>query len=406
MNFDAGAVPCDRDSRAEAMSTPTTDQRDRVRPNWLALACIAALGIAIGALPYLLYMRSEYFALPLAAYAAFVLAWKARRYECQATEHPGPLEWLLAGWTAVGVGAVASAIGFIWYWGIFGLAWIVAAAINALGWTFAPDPAELGTYFSYTFFAIFAAALPFVLADELPPKLYPRVAGTRSAFFALANQRWLIAAVAAGGLVALGVAILQGVDLHGFWFTLLAAIAFLVTGTTLSSLGEAAPTSREDAQVISAVKKLFTAAGYELTEKPSTGNPEVDPLIAVIDILARSPSRAYAVKLAMLAGADARLDWSTAVELRTAARTIQRVLRTGDAPETIVEPYLLVVGGTIAAELNALATEEGVRLAHYADSGNLRAAAGVTPAERRAQATSVLQIEPAEPVGGSGAAAT
>jgi hypothetical protein len=403
MNFDARRIRRDRNSRAEVMSTPSTDQRDRVRPNWLAFACVAAAGVALGAAPYLLFMRVEYLAAPLFAYAAFMLAWRVRRYECQATEHPDPLEWLLAGWTAAGVGAVASAIGFAWYWGVYGLAWLAGAAIRALGWDLTPDPSELGTYFSATFFAIFAAALPFVLADELPAKLYPRIAGTRSAYFALANRRWLIAALAAAGVAALTTAILLGIDLRGFWFTLLAALAFLFTGTPLFSVGEATPTSRGDAQVINAVKELFTAAGYALTERPSTGDPEVDPLIAVVDILARAPSRSYAVKLTMLAGAEAQLNWSEAVELRTAAKTIQRLLRAGDAPESIVEPYLLVVGGKIGEELRVLAVEEDVRLVHFTEGGALRKASATDalPAERRARALELLRLEAAEPTADS-----
>jgi len=394
---------------AEAMSTSNIDRSDRVRPNWLAFALVAAVGLTLGAAPYLLYMRAVYFALPLVVYAAVAFAWKARRYDCQATESPDPIEWLLAGWAAVGVGAVASAIGFIWYWGVYGLAWLAGAAIRAFGWDFAPDPVEFGTYFSATFFIIFSLSLPFVLAEELPAKLYPRVAGTRSAYFALASRRWLLAAIAAGGIVLTVGLVLQGVDLHGFWFTLLAVLAFLITGTPLLNVG-GAPTSREDAQVMVDVKKLFTAAGYALTEKPSTGDPEVDPLIAVVDILARAPSRAYAVKLKMLAGAQAQLDWSAAVELRTAARTIQRLLRAGVAPESIVEPYLLVVGGTIDKELEALAVEEGVRLVHFTDSSALRAAAtdDAPPDGKRNRALDVLRIAAVEPAPAapSGAATT
>lgn len=379
------------------MSTSHFDQRDRVRPNWPVFATVAAAGVALGAAPYLLYMRAGYLALALFVYAAFVLARKGRSYECQATERPEPLEWLLAGWSAVGVGAVASVIGLLWYWGVYGLAWLAGAAIGALGLRFTIDPAELGLYFSGAFFAIFAATLPFVLADELLPKLYPRIAGTRSAYFALANQRWLVGAVAVAMVAAAAGAALWGVDLHGFWFTFIATVVFLFTGTWLVSVGDKAPTSPEAAEAIDVVKKLFTAAGYALTEKPSTGDPESDPLIAVVDILARAPSRAYAVKVKMLAGAAARLEWSSAVELRAAAKIIQRVLRAADAPESIVEPYLLVIGGTIGEELPALAAEEQILLVHFADAGALRAAwlADAPPAEQRARALDALRVVPA-----------
>jgi hypothetical protein len=88
-----------------------------------------------------------------------------------ATEHPEPLEWLLAGWHAVGLGARASLIGLVWYWLAWAVVWGARYGAHAVGWTIETTPVSGGTYASVFFAGIFALAIPFLAADDIPSKL-------------------------------------------------------------------------------------------------------------------------------------------------------------------------------------------------------------------------------------------
>ena len=375
------------------MTAKTEVQPAAIAPNWVAISIACATGVVVGLLPFLLYTRAAYLALPLFVYTLIVVPWKGRGFVSHATERPEWLEWLLAGWNAVGIGAVAGIVGFVWYGLTYSAVWAVGYFAHAWAWALATNPTLAATYVAGFFVGIFALATPFLLADALPPKLYPPIAGTRSVFSPLAAAPGKLAIVALLG-ISTGIAGLALLDLHGLGFTLALAIFLVVTGAPLIELGKQERSSARTLDVLAALKNILSAAGYVLTEKPRTGSPEVDPLIACVDLFALATNRGYAIKVEVHAKDQADVEWSAAFDVRTAAKALQRVLRDEDAPDAVVEPYLLVIGGRVGDDLKAFSEKEGVKLVHFPDTEPLRTGlgAGAVDGARLEAALRVLEV--------------
>lgn len=375
-------------------------EQDRVRPNWVALSIVLAAGLVAGLLPFLLYIQFPYLAGPYFVYAAIVVPWRGRGFISHATERPSLLEWILAGWNAVGVSAIVSWIGFLWYGLSYFVVWAIGEGAHALGWALEMNPSSIATYVSAAFIVIFALAVPFQLSKELPLKLYPEIAGTRSAFFPVAGKPWRLAFLALLGVTVsvAGVALLD-LELQGLGFTFFLTCLLYLTGAPLLQLGKRKLPSAGTNEALTALRKLFSAAGYKLIERPKTDSPELDPLITSVDLLALARDRGYAVNAKVLDSRETDVGRSTVFEVRTGAKALQRALRSSDAPETVVEPYLLVVGGQISEDLRILSGEVGVKLVHLPDIESLRPAlAEEADTALRDIALSLLQVPVGDPI--------
>lgn len=376
------------------------DQHARVRPNWAALSLVLAAGIVTGLLPFLLFLRVPYVAGPLLIYAMIAVALKGRKFVSQATEQPDLLEWLLAGWNGVGVGAATSVVGFTWYGLSYLTGWLFGLGANALGWTIEINPASIATYVSAFFAGMFALAVPFLAADEVPAKLYPGIAGTRSVFFPLTTKPWVVAALGLFGVVgsvaALGV---FGLDPRGLAFTLSLTAFFVVTGGPLLQLGSAEQPSARMTEALMALNRVLSAAGYKLTANPTTGSPEVDPLIKGVDFLAVAKDRGYAIKIQLLRPRATDETWANAFEVRAGAKALQRALRAVDTPEIPIEPYLLVIGAQVSDAFRTFFREEGVKLLELPniEAFGRALAPEATDAELRQIAQQLLEVPLAVP---------
>lgn len=373
-------------------------QHVRVLPNRVALSIVLAAGLAAGLLPFLLYLHVTYLALPYFLYAAVVVWWTVRGFTGNATEPPEPLEWALAGWNAVAVGASSGMIGFIWYGLAYVVAWLAAFAADAVGSALELNPTSLATYPCVLFGGLLALAAPFIVADQLPPKLYPRIAGTRSIYFPFIVNPWKLAMLAVLGVAGVAVAA-AFLDPQGTWFAVLLTGFIVGTGGPLFKVTETERSSDGAVLVMKALSKLLSAAGYQLTEKPRTGSPEIDPLITPVDLLAFAGNRGYAIKVKVVASGDADLEWMAASDIRRAAKALQRALRSDNAAEVGIDAYLLVVGGRISDDLRSFADEENVKLVHFPGMDSLTAALKpeATASDLRGIAERVLQVPPGMP---------
>jgi hypothetical protein len=347
---------------------------DRVTPNWPLLAVIVASAIALGVLPFLVWFGAAPWAIAAFAVAVIWVPWKGRRFVCTATERPRPMEWLLAGWSVVGYGAISGLMGFVWYLVGYGAWSLVVSGARALGWMLEVSPATIAGYTAGAFVVMLMFGTLALATDELPARLYPEIAGTRSVFFPLTARPWTLAAVA-GAVAAAFASGLAVLDWQGLWFALGATLTLAVSAAHLMTLeAPGRPASARAADARQAIGALFAAAGYNVVEKPRTGRPEVDPLIASLDFLAVSGSRGFAIEAKVPAAAETAIEWSAASTVRTAAKTLQRALRAGEMPEVTIEPFLIVVGGSVSDDLLAFAEEEGVKLARFPGIEPLRSA--------------------------------
>jgi uncharacterized membrane protein YjjB (DUF3815 family) len=358
---------------------------------------LATLAAMLGAVPFLLFVDLLPFLPLVGAIAAVVAALSVRKLELPSAEPPTTGEWLLGGWSLVFVGSLISGEGFLLYGLLYGGTRAVERLAGLAGWTL-----DLGAGTIALVGSAFVAAMVVGMAGhgakELLEKLHPRVAGTRSPFFPLASRPQTALLVAAG--LVLGVAVaLWWLDPRGLAFTVGLTLALLYSGLPLAQLGERT-TPRDEARLAGAVERLLAAAGYRVTRSPVTGNAEVDPLLAQVDYFAQAAepaaagARSYAVDVKVASGDNDSVDWTTASELRTAARALQATLQPAQGEGVRVDPLLVMVGGRSTEALRRFAAEEGVRLVHIKDALPLKQSAAMAPGRLRELALELLGIGP------------
>jgi hypothetical protein len=117
---------------------------------------------------------------------------------------------------------------------------------------------------------------------------------------------------------------------------------------------------------------VLQRGGYTVIQAPRTGNPEVDPLIHNITLVARSGATTFAIEVKDLGRAKAPLEWNAASAVRTAATVLQQELWSQPNAPPHVRPVLVVAGGEITDSLRRFTSVEGVALVHLEDAGTIR----------------------------------
>jgi hypothetical protein len=249
---------------------------------------------------------------------------------------------------------------------------------------------------------MFALAVPQLAVQEVVPRLYPDVAGQRSAYYPFIGRTWQIGLLL---LAALTLAIagpwLLDLESTGLWVTLGVAVLFVSTASLLLPVGQENGPAVADQLIESTLAETLSAVGYECLPRPKTDNPAVDPMIATVDLLAVSGDTAYAMKIVAQDEPAATPDRSLALEIQVGAAALQESMNSGTDKQISVRPYLLVVGGDIPAEFWSLVGEIGVKAVHVADPAVLR-----QPSANRADIVlRVLQLPAVTPATGKVAAA-
>jgi hypothetical protein len=218
--------------------------------------------------------------------------------------------------------------------------------------------------------------------------MYPKTAGTRSAFFPIAAQPRHVILAAIGFVLAAAVG-LCFLDPHGIWFTVALALAFFYTAAPLANLGDRRrPRNAPDVREM--IERMLEVAGYQIKQSPVTGNGAVDPLLSQVDYLAVSNEHAFAVELNVSPHDGRKLDWSVASRLRTAAKALEDASHGGDIQ---VNPLLIVVGGRIDESLQEFSVEEGVKLVQFS-RGELNDVMNLKEPTLRQRTLELLKIPP------------
>jgi len=241
-----------------------------------------------------------------------------------------------------------------------------------------------------TFFSV-----PAEVAKALAAKLYPTVPGTRTPFLALLAdpaKLWLVAAPAIG-VVLVSVFLL---DPGGTAFAAVLTVVLFYTSLPLSEIGKEKQLSTADRGAEESVRKLLEAAGYKAITSPTTGDPEVDPLLKEVDFLCYGGECVLAVGVKRGATGANTSDWSLASTLLSAANILQERLAKDGGLGLGVRPFLVLVGGAIGDSLRTFGEREGVSLVHLPSDSVIHEVLGDSDpdalAERAAQLLSVPRI--------------
>ena len=379
------------------MVGPRLSERDRVEPKKLPLIAIIAAWSGVGLFPYLLFIDRVHYLVVVIPWAALMAFFALRRLETDATEEPSPGEWLLAAWSAAAYPSVGALIGLMMYGFGFGLASLAGYVLNLFGFAPLLDPSTWGYWSSLPFAALFAAVLPVTAAQDLFYSLYPRTAGSRSAFFQLLGRPWTIP-LAVASVAALAV-MLVFLDYRGTSFPVLLSLLLCYSSLPLARLGERRP-ARHQAEIVDRLARLLEGAGYNVTRSPRTGKPEIDPMIQSIDMLARSTAKAFAVQVKS-SEAGALVEWNEAATLRTASSVLEDELAGDQRAPLRIEPILVLVGAGLAPSLARFSEMEGVPVLHVADPAIFEADAAGIASRFRAVGVPFPAGEPALNLGAS-----
>ncbi len=362
-------------------------------PNKPALVLATAFGFVLGLLPFLLLI-DEWRWFPLVAAAAAVGGFVGiRKIESRSTFRPTLGEWALGLWSSVGQAAAISLTGFIVYALFY---WIASGSVLIVGADLIGNPSVWGKRASAALVIVTFFSVPAEVAKALAAKLYPTVPGTRTPFLALLAdpaKLWLVAALAIG-VVLVSVFLL---DPGGTAFAAVLTVVLFYTSLPLSEIGKEKQLGAADRGAEESVRKLLEAAGYKAITSPTTGDPEVDPLLKEVDFLAYGGERVLAVVVKRGATAAKTSDWSMASTLLSAANILQERLAAKDGGLGLgVRPFLVLVGGAIGDSLRTFGEREGVSLVHLPSDSVIHEVLGDSDpdalAERAAQLLSVPRI--------------
>ncbi|MBT3045591.1 MAG: hypothetical protein AB2723_09765 [Candidatus Thiodiazotropha sp.] len=331
----------------------------KIKPNVPLLALIAALAAVVGATPYLFFIDTLW-VLPLVAIGAAASLWvKARKLRPTATSEPTPGEWIAAAWSLVAYSAMIS-FSLIYYAIVY---WVMRLVIYLLGLVnLALDIswAETTGLAVSLFFAITLYAVSLITAAELPRRLYPRLAGIRSPYYALwlTNRKWILLAVGAGIAALL---IMIGLNLHQWYWIFACSAVLFYTGFPIAQSGEEREQRRK--QGLKATRLLVDACGWSMSPLEASGDPEVDPFTDEIDFIARRNGDSLLVEVVA-----AEVDWKVASGLQTAARILEEKLATQASASTRLRPLLILVSDKIDASIGRFADIEEFDVAHVPET--------------------------------------
>ncbi|WP_316364380.1 hypothetical protein [Candidatus Thiodiazotropha sp. CDECU1] len=332
---------------------------DKIKPNVTLLALLAGVAAVVGATPYLFFIDALWI-LPLVAIGAAGMLWvKTRKLRSNATSEPSPGEWITAAWSLV---AYAAMISFsliyyaIAYWATR-LVIFLMGLLNVqldLSWADTIGLAVSG------FFAITLYAVSLITASELPRRLYPRLAGIRSPYYALwlTNRNWILLAVLAGIFALL---LMIGLDLHQWYWIFACSAVLFYTGFPIAQSGEEREKRRK--QGLKATRLLLDACGWSMSQLEASGDPEVDPFTDEIDFIARRNGDSLLIEVVA-----AEVDWKVASGLQTTAHILEDKLGTQPSGPTHLRPLLILVGDKIDDSVSRFADIEEFDVAHVPEA--------------------------------------
>jgi len=140
-------------------------------------------------------------------------------------------------------------------------------------------------------------------------------------------------------------------------------IALMIMSAPVSSSFDRQKHPVANSSVLEAMKALLMTCGYTIFERLQTGQPALDRLIALFDLVAYKDGNALALQFKTDASNSAPVMWTEASALRTACWAIYRGAEKQQAKLSNVQPVLVLFGRAPDASLSEFAKEESIGLA-------------------------------------------
>lgn len=297
----------------------------------IALTVLITLATLIGMVPYVFFVRLDYW-LPLFAIIVAPSAWfELKKFDNTSSEKPSTGEILLGSWGTMSNGAMASLFGLAAYFVIWGIGALVDLEAHSVAfWV---------SLLLVIFFSWIAAILS---GEQLPAKLYPSSAGSSSVYYALLVERWKLIRMTVLSIIILA-ALLLFLDLHGPVLASLLTVFLLATSLPIDSLEHGEGSSPGKAKALEIVSQSLESAGYGVVLTPRTGREDIDPLVATVDLLAQSGNKVLAIEVKSGTHRPDSVEWREAAALRMGARAFEQVMNEADEGPIEVQPLMVLI---------------------------------------------------------------
>jgi len=389
-----------RDSPRRVISHMTADGSAKsVRVNKLALVLLTWLGSIVGLAPVTLFLDRPRLLLYIAAgsmLSAVLLGSSiVGSTKTSATNSPSFLEFLLGGLSAIYLPAAGGIASLVVYGVVYGVAWLLGTLIGSLGLQAQIVPWSIA-YYPTAVFAVLIGIGSGIGVERLQSKLYPDVAGIKSAFYDLISRRRgrLVGCTAPAVLIpGVTLAIFLSKGGTGTWFYVLLQVYLSIVSIPLWLAGEL-PTRSSSA--IRAVRKLLEANGYQITLAPRTGDEAIDPLLMSVDLFAYNEERALALQVKTRSQTQGPVDWTAASTLQNAAWTLDDVSEKLGLTSREVEPLLVLIGAEPDDSLKAFSEKESVQIAEIPEGDVTQIVVAVNEDDLREMAGRYLGLTTSE----------
>jgi hypothetical protein len=229
---------------------------------------------------------------------------------------------------------------FVLYWLFYLIRWLLLFALPELAWNIS------ATDFWVTFVAATLFYLMMVLGEVIPDpntneKLFPSVAGMRSAYFPVYTRRKRTFITI---IIIMLVILLVPVFLF-LWYGWNPAILYIGLSLYVMVIATLAITPvvslpKTAQETIEAVGSLFAIAGFEVVSNPRTQDPQIDPLLVGADYYAKKSRKHYVIDVIPKLADGEQVDYNDLFALKQASWTLGEYYKI--PPEALHRQVVLV----------------------------------------------------------------
>ncbi len=332
------------------------------------LILISGLIAYLGVMPAALCLNRPRWSYLFSLIVMVISAIELRHYESVATENPSALDYIAAFLSNLLPGVSLGVLWLLLYWILYPVAFLVRGLLHLMGKTPNYTMDTFSLVISVTLALLVSIALPETILKPMSGFLYPNAAGVKPAFrrLPLDRRKRLLNASVLVLSVGMGLGLLT-IMLPVRWLVVTYAILlFLVMIISASMWESRLKKVLETEEAAAGIDLLFQSLGFQVIHRVATGDPEVNPLLVELDLVAWRASIAFAVKLKIPSSRTADKDedfklvtWEVGPVLLAAASALKRTVL---AEITQVVPMLILSDREAHESLKEFAQEERIVL--------------------------------------------
>jgi hypothetical protein len=284
------------------------------------------------------------------------------KFQTAATYAPSITEFLFAELYALALWALIGIVWLVAYELIFWVIRLVQFLLVLAGWHVHLNADAIAFYPTVVLAGLIIILFAIGNIEMTIDWLYPKTAGTRSAYYEGATHNRSQQLRLEGGVLLIFALISLILwfftkQFFSIWFYIILQVYLFFVGILLPNKTDTGP-SPGISNAAQAISKLLQAVGYQIISDPRTGKSDTDPLLINLDLFAYNSERAFAIEVKIAQQSADPVELSVASSLLMAAFALDKETQELGVNSQKVEPVLVLVGGEPTESLKAFCKEE------------------------------------------------